>query len=503
MSRNGQTRESAAPTPTGCFPTFGRLLRWRGWRVGACVALALLLVGGVVDGIATVHYAGKVGTQLATLEAAGKPVTARALAPAPVRAGENAAPLLLAAAEIVHHHDPPGQGARSESWGHPMPAEARGYGKLAWNDPADLARLARYVKDDRRALPLLREAEGKPGVDFGVNWDNPFEAPFPHFGKLRSLARFLGDAAVLASHEGDQAEALDRLRLGYSLARASSQDPTLIGQLVACATDTMATDAAQHVLLMGPIPVGEARRLTAELDRVDYHERALRALSGERACGLWVFAAVECGSVRMTELVSGASLSLRDRLVFWAYPHLLRPLVYADELWFVSYMGKVEQRAGLTPQERARSPLPRWESAKSRPPRWAVISHILTPVFERTSIKAENALVQRRLLQVALGVLLYRQAHGRYPASLAEVRAMGWPVPLDNYSDRDLVYRLKGDSYVLYSIGPDLKDDGGRPLWWQHDMNGRPFRRSAESAGDLGDIAWIHGNEPRSGAPHP
>jgi len=502
MSTNGQTRESAAPTSTGCFPTFGRLLRWRRWRIGACVVLALLLVGGVVDGIATAYYGGKVESQLAALEAAGKPLSFRDLAPARARAGGNAAPLLLAAAEIVHHHDPPGQGARSESWGHPMPAEARGYGEFDWGEPADLARLARYVREDRRALDLLREAEAKAGVDFGVNWENPMQALFPYYQKLRSLARFLGDAAVLASHEGNQAEALERLRLGYSLTRASSQDPTLIGQLVACATDAMATVAAQRVVLRGPIPEAEARRLSAELDRIDYRQTFTRASGGERACGIWLFGAVRRGNVRMTELLGDQSLSLRRRLLLWAYPKVLRPVLYADELRYLSYMARVEQRAALSPQERAHSDQPKLEMPGSIAPGWAVIASILVPVFEKASTKAESTQAQRRLLQAALGVLLYRQAHGRYPASLAKVRAMGWPVPLDNYSDRDLVYRLKGDSYVLYSIGPDLKDDGGRPLWWQHDLGGKAFGRRADSAEDLGDIVWIHGNEPRSGAPH-
>jgi hypothetical protein len=35
-------------------------------------------------------------------------------------------------------------------------------------------------------------------------------------------------------------------------------------------------------------------------------------------------------------------------------------------------------------------------------------------------------------------------------------------IPMDPYSGRPLVYRRVGDTYVLYSVGRDGKDDGGR-----------------------------------------
>ena len=34
-------------------------------------------------------------------------------------------------------------------------------------------------------------------------------------------------------------------------------------------------------------------------------------------------------------------------------------------------------------------------------------------------------------------------------------------IPLDRFTGKALVYRLKGDEYELYSLGPNGKDDGG------------------------------------------
>jgi hypothetical protein len=52
-----------------------------------------------------------------------------------------------------------------------------------------------------------------------------------------------------------------------------------------------------------------------------------------------------------------------------------------------------------------------------------------------------------------------------YPGSLADLRrVVGWPLPEDPFSGKPFVYRRKDSTYLLYSIGPDLKDDGGRQL---------------------------------------
>jgi hypothetical protein len=37
-------------------------------------------------------------------------------------------------------------------------------------------------------------------------------------------------------------------------------------------------------------------------------------------------------------------------------------------------------------------------------------------------------------------------------------------VPVDPFDGQPLRYRTQGAGYVLYSIGPDLKDDGGTHL---------------------------------------
>lgn len=83
-------------------------------------------------------------------------------------------------------------------------------------------------------------------------------------------------------------------------------------------------------------------------------------------------------------------------------------------------------------------------------------------VFERKHARSVAAL---RLVMTELAVRGYQAKNGKPPAALAElVPAWLSSVPLDPFSNRPLVYRVTTNSFLLYSIGPDGKDDQGTPL---------------------------------------
>jgi hypothetical protein len=65
-------------------------------------------------------------------------------------------------------------------------------------------------------------------------------------------------------------------------------------------------------------------------------------------------------------------------------------------------------------------------------------------------------------LEVAFALELCRQRQGKYPALLADLAPlMPKGVPKDPFSTDDFIYRLDEEKCTLYSVGPDMKDDGG------------------------------------------
>jgi hypothetical protein len=64
---------------------------------------------------------------------------------------------------------------------------------------------------------------------------------------------------------------------------------------------------------------------------------------------------------------------------------------------------------------------------------------------------------------LALGLAAYRHDHGGYPRMLADLSPKYIAeIPKDPFADGDLHYKPEGDGYLLYSVGPNGKDDGGR-----------------------------------------
>lgn len=73
-----------------------------------------------------------------------------------------------------------------------------------------------------------------------------------------------------------------------------------------------------------------------------------------------------------------------------------------------------------------------------------------------------NAQARERLLISVLAVRLYKMEKGRYPQRLDELVPQYLDeVPLDPFDLKPLRYKKRQGKWIIYSIGPDCKDDGG------------------------------------------
>jgi hypothetical protein len=69
-----------------------------------------------------------------------------------------------------------------------------------------------------------------------------------------------------------------------------------------------------------------------------------------------------------------------------------------------------------------------------------------------------------RLLMTELALRSHHAKHGAPPAQLTQLVPQYLSrVPQDPFSNQPLVYRPQGTNWLLYSVGPDRKDDGGAP----------------------------------------
>jgi hypothetical protein len=86
-------------------------------------------------------------------------------------------------------------------------------------------------------------------------------------------------------------------------------------------------------------------------------------------------------------------------------------------------------------------------------------------LVNKAKVKHDISAAHMRLLTVELALRCYREERGSVPATLDQLvpKYLG-RVPLDPFSDRPLVYQAQGTNWLLYSLGPDRVDDGGKPF---------------------------------------
>jgi len=108
----------------------------------------------------------------------------------------------------------------------------------------------------------------------------------------------------------------------------------------------------------------------------------------------------------------------------------------------------------------------------------------LSTSFRKIFFKDASNVSQNALLLVSLALQAYRAEHGNYPETLAELTpAYITAIPDDPFAlQAPVCYKRAADGYLLYSIGPDGKDDGGMPC------NG------GQKAGDTGVVSEATGD---------
>jgi hypothetical protein len=88
---------------------------------------------------------------------------------------------------------------------------------------------------------------------------------------------------------------------------------------------------------------------------------------------------------------------------------------------------------------------------------------VLLPSISACYAATERTIQKRDALETAIALVLWKKRHGDWPQSLSELVPDSLPaVPPDRLDGQPLRYALHDGKPVLYSIGNDRDDDGGR-----------------------------------------
>jgi hypothetical protein len=111
-----------------------------------------------------------------------------------------------------------------------------------------------------------------------------------------------------------------------------------------------------------------------------------------------------------------------------------------------------------------------WDRDSTRlqaPTRGGLLGQALTINARLFFIRAEQGRAENEITQLGLEILRYRAEHGRLPENL---EAAAGRTLIDPFSGQPYLYQPGARGFLLYSVGSDMRDDGGvrpRDLSWQ------------------------------------
>ena len=262
-----------------------------------------------------------------------------------------------------------------------------------------------------------------------------------------------GLKALLAADQGQPELAARSVESSLALARSAADDPLLISLLVRISCHATAIDSLERVLSRGPVSDAELRAPAQAVQQAEDREGLTRALVGETCYGSSVFHSLPSSSGGPGE---------PSPVVFW--------LLHASGLWDVEHaaylkmMGEGIAASGKPLPERfAAFQLEDTGEREDELPWWYFLTRLLASAFDRVAEEDAVHIARVRAARAGLAVERYRLATGELPARLDDlVPEYLDAVPADPIDGKPLRYKKLDKGYVVYSIGPDGTDDGGK-----------------------------------------
>jgi hypothetical protein len=313
-------------------------------------------------------------------------------------------------------------------------------------------------------LTEISAAAKRPDSRFPVHYEKTIGAELPHLSVLRSLQKIYALRAVAELRAGRSEAALADVQTVFRLADSLKSEPLLISQLVRNAIFQTGLQAVWEGLADHRWSETQLQALQGDLGKKDFIEGLLASLRGERAFGNENLLLMIKDPKMFAEMLQSLNGDKNHLLQFIPRCVGYQNLLAADRL-YDGVLSKSDPVALL----QCGAQFDAWAksfqkvSIRNFNP-YTALAVMLVPAMGACITKSVYAQVCADEAMTACALERYRLANGHYPAALENlVPGFLNAVPRDAAGGGTLHYRLKdGGQFLLYSIGSDGQDDGGK-----------------------------------------
>lgn len=410
------------------------------WILGGLALLAG--IGVLVVAADEANSAARLENKLSELRAAKALLSLKELAVTPPLPEENAATYLRRASDYLDAIDKETIAAYENQT--EADRQSIDLGQL----PAGFAKSLRSTFEAYpKAIPLLEQASRCSTYDAQLDrrggtstFSDQLVRQTQH---TRRAMRTLNHWAELQIAEGQTDAGLKTCLTMLRLCRLLDREPTLMGSLVALACRGLATATTDLALRSGPVTPELREALDKELEQHDVVAAYRRSLVEDRAFGLELLA----------ESVAGKPRAVGDEKLAFVW----RAAGFKDnQLAYLDYMAESIRLGGCT-----------FAEAKDRPSVVAALqdagplAEMIAPITQAAQVAVCRGRVFLQCLRILNAMQRHEAAHPGMNFNLADLNLPA-DVLSDPFDGRSLRVVKQPGGWLIYSVGMDLQDDGGK-----------------------------------------
>jgi len=317
-----------------------------------------------------------------------------------------------------------------------------------------------YCAMNSNSLALAREAVKLPRSRYDMDLSWGAYTLLPHLSKLKALARVAVFESLLNTNEF-----VTEISTVAGMAHTLDMEPLLISKLVRIAMLNMAVAALENRLNNAGLNDEELIRLMAALANSVRTNQMVDGLIGERAMNVPYFRMSLAEIRRLADAGEENSAAHAGPPLPGNQPFFLNAtgLFERDLRFYLQAMETNISLAGKFPINVAQvtnSANQIWRSGEHK---YYILSMMLLPALESAIFREATGLAEVRMAQTALAIERFRLAKQSLPENLNQlVPEFLSAVPEDPCDGQPLRFRQLEKGYLVYSVGKDGQDNGGR-----------------------------------------
>jgi hypothetical protein len=346
--------------------------------------------------------------------------------------------------------------------------------------------IAAWVEGHQATISMLLNAATMEKCRFPINANLvSFDYTMDRTSRMRKWAYLLRSAANNDIAEGRRGEALEKYVAVLQMGRHQRQQPSIIDFLVGVVLEALSISEFKRFIVTGDATEEELTAIQKALEPIKYdwstdfprfieHEKLMH----KNLWGMFYGINLE-GKIRLMRGLTKTIMAqlpedMKDELVI-TYWHKRLVKLWRLLCWF--YMPSSPQKAGAiidAAYERFHAVAEPDFDWQREPRRFSLTSFklnyrclvdmlvdVMEPVYYGIRDSYLRAITTKRGSQIMVALRRYKNANGRWPGSLDEVRDLApEEIFVDAINNGSFVYKLTDDGFALYSKGKNGVDDG-------------------------------------------